>query len=216
MSHVITIDGPAMAGKSTPAAAVAKALGFVHINTGAVYRALAVWRNRHPDCPVESNCVSGAIAITDGVPVQSMYDDGLDVTPYLYAEGVSDIASRMSENPMVRRAANAIIRKLCEGHNVVLEGRDTGSVLFPDADLKIFLTADVKTRASRTRPDDRKGRTLEQCVDDLAARDARDSTRACDPLVRTDDMILVDNRSLYPEETVESILALWKGIGHVG
>ena len=213
MPYVITIDGPAMAGKTTTAKALADVLGFRHVNTGAVYRALAVWQCRHPSCPIGAHNVSGALVDKNGACTQIMREGETDLGPYLYTAEASDMSSRISEDPEVRRAANGIIRDICKDHDIVVEGRDTGSALFPDADLKIYLYADVKARTRRMRPGDKAGKTVEQCMADLEARDHRDSTRACDPLVRTKDMILVDNENLSVQETVQTICVLWRN-GH--
>ena len=215
MPRVITIDGPAGAGKTTTAKGIAGRLGFHHVNTGAVYRALAVWHRGNPDVPFEANDVSAKLIRDRDAFVQSMYSGGECVDEYLYEgavgakESVSELSSRISERREVRDAANRIIRDMCSGHDVIVEGRDTGSVLFPDATLRIFLTASSAVRAGRMRAGDGDGRTLEERVADLEKRDYRDAHREIDPLVQAPGMILINNDSASLDETIDLICGLW-------
>ncbi|MBV8550706.1 MAG: (d)CMP kinase [Acidobacteriaceae bacterium] len=205
---IIAIDGPAGSGKSTLAKRVAERLGFIYINTGAMYRAVALWAlqlgvgltDMHR---LEQLAKEAGIELTrDG----RVLLNGEDVTDAIREPHVSDAASQVSAVPGVRRALLGVQRGLAEQNSVVMEGRDIGSVVFPDAQVKIFLDADPAERARR--------RALELQDDaiavegDLRQRDERDRGRAEAPLVQAPDAELVDTTGLSPEEVEEVILRI--------
>ncbi len=209
MAIVIAIDGPAGAGKSTIARRLAARLGFTYIDSGAMYRAVALWavrQNIDPSDMHRMEQLARAAGITlegDGARVLL---DGEDVTEAIRAPEVSKAASLAATIPAVRRALVEKQRAIGALNNVVMEGRDIGSVVFPNADLKIFLDADAQERARR--------RALEVNGDrddisrQMRERDERDRTRAEAPLTQAPDAVYVDSTGLSIDEVEETILRL--------
>ncbi len=209
---VVAIDGPAGAGKSTLARRVAEKLGYVYINTGAMYRAVALWALRlNIDLTdmhkLEQLAAAAKIELQEGGTRVLL--NGEDVTGAISDPLVSEAASRVSAVAGVRRALLVIQRGVAEQNSVVMEGRDIGSVVFPEAQIKIFLDADPGERARR--------RTLElqtsgQAADlatvesDIVERDSRDRTRAEAPLVQAPDAELVDTTGLSLEQVEQTVL----------
>ena len=183
---LVAIDGPAGAGKSTVARAAAHALGFTYLDSGAMYRAVALAGDRDP--------ASLRIAF-DGDRVLL---DGEDVSDAIRTPEVSDLASRRAADPEVRAAMVEQQRALLSRGDWVAEGRDIGTVVAPGADYKVWLTASLEERAER------RG----QPPDEVAARDERDRTRAHSPMVAADDSIEVDTTGLTIDEVVERIIEL--------
>lgn len=206
--HAVTIDGPAGAGKTTAAKELAKCLRYQYLDTGAVYRAMALWNLRNPEYRPEESAEHIAAKIVD--TQQRMLIDGVDVTDELRTEAVSDMSSRIAVNPEVRAAANDIIRNIAACYDVVMEGRDTGSAVLPNADVKFYLDADIAIRATR-RMQQTPGQfqTLQDGIDALKIRDDRDMNRENDPLVQTDDMIYINGSKLTPMATVTLMLHYW-------
>ena len=186
---LVAIDGPAGAGKSTVARAAARALGFAYLDSGAMYRAVALAPDRDP--------ASLHIAF-DGERVQL---DGDDVSEAIRTPEISDLASRRAADPDVRAALLDKQRALLAAGDWVAEGRDVGTVVAPGADLKVWLTASLDERAKR------RG----QPPDEVAARDERDRTRAHSPMVAADDAVEVDTTGLDVDEVVARIVALVRG-----
>ncbi|MCW5978014.1 MAG: (d)CMP kinase [Bryobacteraceae bacterium] len=210
---VIAIDGPAGAGKSTIARRLAARLGFLYIDTGAMYRAvgLLVLRTAAPlgDAEVERLARDAGIELRTA-PDQVLLD-GQDVTQAIRAHEVSDLASRVSAIPGVRRALVEKQRRMGAAGGVVMEGRDIGSVVFPDAEVKVYLDADPDTRARRRlRELHERGRdmTLDQVARDMRERDARDSGRSDSPLVRAPNAAYLDTTGLSLDEVEEAIVTL--------
>ena len=190
---LVAIDGPAGAGKSTVARAVADALGFTYLDTGAMYRAASL-----ADDPARAT-----IDFRNG----SVLLDGEDVTTRIRTPEVSHRASQVAADPAVRRALVDQQRRLLEnGGDWVAEGRDIGTVVAPHAEVKVFLTADPRERARRRAAE--TGEDPEKVLDDVNARDERDTTRKDSPLIKADDAHEVDTTGLTIDEVVERIVEL--------
>ena len=217
MGYNIAIDGPAGAGKSTIAKKVAKDLGFVYVDTGAMYRALAVhFINENVD-PADTSAVVNAlknavvaIKYVDGV--QHVFLNDNDVTDRLRTEEVGNMASVTSAIPEVRAKLLELQRGLAASEDVIMDGRDIGTNILPNAELKIYLTASVDTRAKR-RFDEltEKGAEcdLEVIKKDIEDRDYRDMHRETAPLKQADDAHLVDSSFMNIEEVVDAIKELY-------
>jgi cytidylate kinase len=209
---VVAIDGPAGAGKSTIAKRVAARLGFTYIDSGAMYRAVALWALRQKVDPgdmhrMEQLAMAAEIELSPG----RIRLNGEDVTDAIRTPEVSGGASKVAVIPGVRRAMVAKQRAMGERSSVVMEGRDIGTVVFPDADVKVFLDADPRERVRRRLEDMRAGGE-EIPESALAAqmkeRDQRDSTRADGPLAQAPDAAYLDSTSLTAEEVEEAILKI--------
>jgi cytidylate kinase len=216
MSFVVTIDGPAAAGKSTTARGVASALGFLYVDTGALYRALALKVQSggiSPDDPAAvARCAREARLALSGSPEQPrVWLDGSDVSGEIRTPVVSELASRLAAQPEVRRRLVEIQRSLREKGPLVAEGRDLGTVVFPDAEVKIYLHADAATRARR-RQRELERRGIPVAIDDVREeidrRDARDSTRADSPMTQAQDAQAVDTTGWDVDRQIEEVLKL--------
>jgi CMP/dCMP kinase len=211
---IVAIDGPAGAGKSTLARRVAAKLGFVYINTGALYRAVALWAVRLSVSTsdmhrLEQLAKEAKIELTSGEPRVVLNDE--DVTEAIREPEISLAASQVSAIPAVRRALLSVQRAMAEKSSVVMEGRDIGSVVFPHAHVKIFLDADPQERARRrTLELQAEGSpvSVEAVAGEMQQRDQRDRTRTEAPLVQAPDAQLVDTTGLSLEEVEEVILRL--------
>jgi cytidylate kinase len=211
---IIAIDGPAGAGKSTLARRIAVKLGFLYINTGAMYRAVALWALRLKVATsdmhrLEQLAEAAQIELaTDG---DHVFLNGEDVSEEIRGQHVSEAASEVSAIPGVRRALLAMQRKMAETSSVVMEGRDIGTVVFPHAQVKIFLDADPHERARRRALEllqDGQDAPIDAVVGDIKRRDERDRQRKEAPLVQAPDAQLVDTTGLSLEEVEEIILRL--------
>jgi CMP/dCMP kinase len=209
---VIAIDGPAGSGKSTTARKLASKLGFIYLDTGAMYRAVTYFAIKNG---VSFDDARALEAIARRVSIR-LVDDKVflndeDVTREIRSPEVTKAVSPVSAHEGVRIAMVAQQRTIARNGNIVTEGRDTTSVVFPDADFKVYLDASLETRARRRLIDfSRQGvtSTLEEQMKDLAARDEYDSNREHSPLTRTRDSILLDTTNLTFDEQVERILKL--------
>lgn len=215
---IITIDGPAASGKSTVAKRVAKELGFCYIDTGAMYRAVTLEAlNRKIDIDDEEAlrelCREIQISFgTNGSDLKT-YVNGKDATAEIRMPKVDKAVSVVSKIQTVRKAMVSKQRALGarEQKGLVIEGRDTGTVVFPDAPLKIFLTASLDCRAKRRQGDLNKSELnldLDSIKKDLIRRDKIDSTRKVSPLVRSADAQVIDTTDLDIEEVVQAVLSL--------
>ncbi len=206
----MAIDGPAGAGKSTIARRLAERLGFTYIDTGAMYRAVALWGLRQKASPddhhrMEQLALAAEIELAPG----RISLNGEDVTEAIRTLEVSSGASRIAVIPGVRRAMVAKQREIGQRTSVVMEGRDIGTVVFPDADVKIFLDARPAERVRRRVNEERqKGAAVSEVsvAAQMAERDQRDSTRADAPLAQAPDAIYLDSTGMAIEEVEEAVL----------
>ena len=213
-SFNIAIDGPAGAGKSTIARLAAKRLGFVYVDTGAMYRAIALYFLRKgirpEDVQTIASLVQGAeitIRYVDGT--QQVILNGEDVSGQIRTEEVGNMASATSAIPAVRAHLLELQRNLAASANVIMDGRDIGTCILPDADVKIFLTASTSVRAMRRyRELQEKGMmcNLEEIEQDIIERDARDMNRDTAPLKQAEDAMLLDSSDMTLEQVVQAIL----------
>ncbi|HET6143299.1 MAG TPA: (d)CMP kinase [Candidatus Acidoferrales bacterium] len=215
---IIAIDGPVGSGKSTVARRVAALLGYTHLDSGAMYRAVGLKALR---CGVPLDSLERLSKVAEGAHIdlapregkQSVILDGEDVTEAIRAPEVSHAASVVAVVPGVRHPMVAEQRRAGEKGGVVMEGRDIGSVVFPHADLKIFLDASPEVRAGRRQRElEEKGEPMEfeKVLEEVHKRDQRDSQREMSPLVRADDAVVVDNTAMDAEETARAIVLLAK------
>lgn len=217
--YAIAIDGPSGAGKSTMAKRLAKDLGFLYVDTGAIYRTVGLSALRRGLSPSDEPAVLAllpSLTITsdyaeDGL--QHMYLDGEDVTEAIRQHEVSDAASQVSAIPGVRDYLLEMQRRFARENNVVMDGRDIGTVVLPDAKVKIFLTAQPEARARR-RFDELTQRgqqaVYEQVLQDVIDRDYRDSHRSAAPLKLAEDAVEVDTTQLSLEESLARLFQLVK------
>ena len=214
----VAIDGPAGAGKSTMAKLVASRLGYAYVDTGAIYRTIGLFLQI---CGISPKDVDGITRLIDDAAIQIEYDaagaqhmilNGQDVTEDLRTEEMGSYASQISALKVVRDVLLDLQRDLAATRNVVMDGRDIGTVVLPNADVKIFLTASPEVRAQRRllelREKENKKATLEQVLADIRQRDQRDTTRAVAPLKQAADAVVLDTSSLSPEESAAAILEI--------
>ena len=206
---VVAIDGPAGAGKSSVASALAVRLGFTHVNTGSLYRAvaLAARQNGASIDPVEQSFLE---SIKIGFKEGKLILNGSDPGDALRSPQCAADASFVAKQPAVRAFLMPVQRRTAEEQWIVMEGRDIGTVVFPDAMVKIFLTASAFERARRRmiQGEVPEGATVEMVQKEIEARDLQDSTRAVAPLKAAPDAVVVDSSDLSLEETVEAIVAV--------
>jgi CMP/dCMP kinase len=219
--EVIAIDGPAASGKGTIAWNVASALGFHYLDSGSLYRLVAL---RALERGIESDDAGGLVGLTADLDVSFRAGrallDGRDVADSLRTEAVSAAASRIAVHAPLRSALLARQRAFRRPPGLVAEGRDMGTVVFPDAGLKVFLTASAERRAERRHKQlIAKGIsvTLESLLRDIRERDVRDSTRAAAPLVPASDAVILDTTDLSIAEVTAAVLAFYRqGKGEIG
>lgn len=211
---VVAIDGPAGAGKSTIARRVAERLGYLYVDTGAMYRAVALWAIRNGTAlddwhRLEQLALAAEIEFEPAS--QRVFLNGEDVTAAIREESLGEAASRVAAVPAVRRALLAKQRRFSETSSIVMEGRDIGTVVFPDARVKIFLDASPAVRASRRQQQlAGKGRqaTLGRVEEEMRTRDARDRSRAEAPLLQAPDATYLDASELDIAEAEEAVLKI--------
>lgn len=210
---ILALDGPAGAGKSTTARAVAAALGFAYLDSGALYRCVAlaaIEKGISPDDDATLGRLAGSLEIRQSADGR-FFLDGRDVTDRIRAPEVSQAASRSSACPSVRRALVGIQRAAVLEPGTVAEGRDIGTVIFPDADLKVFLDAEATERARRRSVElaakAASAETIARVGQEMAERDRRDSTRAVAPLAKADDALVMDTTFLTFDDVVAQIVA---------
>lgn len=210
-SLLITIDGPAGAGKTTVSRNLANRLGYRYLDTGALYRAVAfkVIENKvSSDHDLEELCRKLTINFVQKDGVFRLFCNGEDVTDKIRNEKISMMASKISAKPVVRKALLSLQREIGEKKDVVAEGRDMGTVVFPDADIKFFLDASVETRALRRFNELglRSSQALSQVENQIRKRDKNDSSRDVAPLKAAHDAITIDSTTLSAEQVVEQML----------
>lgn len=212
----IAIDGPAGAGKSTIARKVAKTLSYIYVDTGAMYRAMALYIIRNGISPEDSEsisriCKDADISIEYRGGEQVVLLNGENVNPLLRTEEVSAMASKSSANPDVRKKLVQLQQELAKKQNVVMDGRDIGTVVLPHAACKIYLTASVKERAKRRYLQlKRRGQEadFDQIEREIQERDHRDMTRSISPLRQADDAVLIDSSDMTVDQVVKTILQI--------
>ena len=212
---VIAIDGPAGSGKSTTAKHAAEKLGFIHINTGAMYRGIAL------------KCIQGEIDLNSSSEIDKilnqtkfefgresgsvLFMDGVDISSEITSTQVTESVSRVSAVPQIREKLVQYQREMAEGLDVVLEGRDIGTVVFPDAEFKFFLIADIEERARRRKKEmETMGEivSLMELTAELEERDRKDSTREHSPLKKAEDAVEIDTTGLSIAEQVNRIVKI--------
>lgn len=214
----IAIDGPAGAGKSTIAKRVAKELGFIYVDTGALYRAIAHYLvtnqiDIEDEAVLTKACEGISVTIEYEKGVQQVYLNGENVTPFLRTEETGNMASKSSAKSPVRAALLDLQRDMAKQYNVVMDGRDIGTMVLPDAEVKIYLTASSKERANRRYKElVEKGEQpdFDRIEADIIERDERDMNRAIAPLKQAEDALLVDSSDMSIEEVVSVILTAAK------
>lgn len=216
MSYNIAIDGPAGAGKSTIAKKIAKKLGYIYVDTGAMYRAMALYLIREKILPSETDkigakCGEADISIGYENDEQIVYLNGENVNGLIRTEEVGNMASASSPNPDVRKKLVELQQKLAAAKDVVMDGRDIGTCVLPDAQVKVYLTADSRVRAERRYKElTEKGVAcdLDTIERDIIERDHQDMTRKISPLMQAKDATLVDSSYMTIDEVVDAIIAL--------
>ena len=219
MSMNIAIDGPAGAGKSTIAKRLAKQLGFIYIDTGAMYRAMGYYFavkegiDIKSEADVAAACPEVEVTIAYENGEQQVYVNGENLSGVIRTEQAGTMASTISVYPVVRAKLVESQQKLAENADVIMDGRDIGTVVLPNAQVKIYLTASVSTRAKR-RYDELKAKGMECCIEeiekDIMDRDYRDMNRETSPLKQAEDAVLVDTSDLDTDGVVEAILKIYK------
>lgn len=203
----IAIDGPAGSGKSSLAKEIAKRLGVLYVDTGAMYRAITLKLLKEDESSYEEILKNTKISFEG----DKIFLDGRDVSKEIRENEISNKTSEMSKKKIIRDYLVKMQREIARDKDVVMEGRDIGSVVLKDAEYKFFLTADVKTRAMRRykQIDDDKV-SFDEILEDLKVRDYNDSHRENSPLIQTEDAILIDSTDLNAEETIEKIISYIK------
>ena len=218
MAFSIAIDGPAGAGKSTIAKALAKRLGFIYVDTGAMYRTMALELLRKGISPedvpaMEQACQDVEISIAYEEGSQQVYLNGENVSSLIRREEVGNMASVSAANGKIREKLVDLKRQMAARENVVMDGRDIGTFVLPQADVKIYLTASVHTRAMRRYKEYlEKGQKvdLQQIEKDIEKRDYQDMHRDISPLKQAEDAVLLDSSDMGIEEVIDAMIALYE------
>lgn len=218
MGYNVAIDGPAGAGKSTIAKLVAKKKGYIYVDTGAMYRGLAVhFLDRGIDPENRAGIIEAVkeadVSIQYENGIQQVYLNGKNITERLRSEEVGRMASLTAPVPEVRAKLLELQKNLAREQDVIMDGRDIGTCVLPDADVKVFLTASARKRAKR-RYDELTGKGIECDLAtielDIRKRDEQDSTRELAPLKQAEDAVLVDSSDMTIEEVADAIISLCK------
>ena len=210
---IITIDGPAGAGKSSVSRAVAKRLGICMLDTGATYRACALATVRAGNDPADAKAVLRAVRdasiriLDDGQGASRMELDGQDVTDALHTPEIDRAVTPVCQVPEIREAMVALQREFAEGHDMICEGRDMGTVVFPGAEVKVWLTASAEERARR-RVDQFGGQGTDAVLADIRRRDKADAEREISPMVPAEDAVTVDTTGMGFDAVVDRICRL--------
>ena len=213
MGFNIAIDGPAGAGKSTIARKIAAKKVYIYVDTGAMYRAMALYLLREKAAPDQINekCEGADITIGYENGEQVVYLNGENVNPYIRSEEVGRMASVSSPNPRVREKLTQLQQKLAADADVVMDGREIGTCVLPGAQVKVYLTADSHERALRRYKElSDKGEACDLATieRDIIERDRQDMTREISPLMQAEDAVLIDSSHMSIDEVVEAVVAL--------
>lgn len=216
MGYKIAIDGPAGAGKSTIAKKIAKQLGFIYVDTGAMYRAMALFLLDKGVDPkdasaISRNCENADITIRYENAEQVVYLNGDNVNGFIRTEQVGNMASLTSANPDVRKKLVQLQQKLAADADVVMDGRDIGTCVLPDAEVKVFLTASSRVRAERRYNeliDKGEKCDIDVIEKDIIERDYQDMTREISPLAAAEDAVLIDSSYMKIEEVADTIIGM--------
>ncbi len=211
----VAIDGPSGAGKSSVAKAVAKKLNFIYVDTGALYRSIALYVSRHG---IDENDESAVASCLDKIDIkvkqinftQHIFLNGEDVTEFIRTPEISLITSKCSAIFKVREFLFSVQVDLAMSNNSITDGRDIGTTVLPNANLKIFLTADAKERARRRHEQLGGAQSLEDVLKDVLQRDYDDTNRAISPLKKADDAVVLDSTNLNFDEVVQTIYDMIK------
>lgn len=209
---IITIDGPAGAGKTTVSRLLAKRLGYMYVDTGALYRAVALAASSS-NCVEDEDCLADllkemTLEFRNGENGPCLFMNGEDISSHIRTPEITMLASRLSAKPVVRRYLLNIQRHMAKEGRAILEGRDMGTVVFPDADVKFYLDATHETRASRRYKELRDQGikvTPEEVTSDMKKRDENDSTRSLSPLKPAEDAIMIDSSNMDIESVIKTM-----------
>src|SRR5690554_2973244 len=207
----VAIDGPAGSGKSTISSLVAKKLNMTHIDTGAMYRAVTLWAIQNKIDLNNEDEYKFLENISISYVNDNIYLDGVNVSKEIRSKEVTNNVSLVSSFPYVRAKMVELQKRAAQGIDVVMDGRDIGTVVLPDADLKVFLTANVEERAKRRYSENvEKGinTPISKIIEEIKVRDKKDSTRKESPLKKADDAVILDTTYLTINEVVEKIIIL--------
>lgn len=218
MNKSVAIDGPAGAGKSTIAKRVAKELSFIYVDTGAMYRAMALYFLRAGIAPedeagITESCKEITVTLSSEGGEQQVFLNGENVNAFIRTEEVGKMTSAVSVYAPVREKLTQLQREMAAKTNLIMDGRDIGTCVLPEAQVKIYLTASVETRGRRRYLELREKGTecsLDEICRDIEKRDHQDMTREISPLKQAEDAILVDSSEMGIEEVVERILNIVK------
>jgi cytidylate kinase len=210
MKNVITIDGPSGSGKGTVARILARRLGYKYLDTGALYRAVA-WKAREEQIGTDNEESLRKLVKTIRIDFngERIFVDDRDISSEIRTAEIGELSSQVSARPAVREGLFEIQRGLCLEGSVVIEGRDTGTTIFPETRNKFFLDAGLEERARRRYKEliiKGPAATMDSTIEDIKKRDMRDSSRKTSPLKQTDDMIYIDSTGLSIEQVVEEII----------
>ncbi len=222
MSYSIAIDGPAGAGKSTIAKTIAKKLNFIYVDTGAMYRAMGLYflrQNITDESVMEARCKEAQITIQYENGEQQVVLNGENVNAFIRTEEVGKMASVVAKLKAVRYQLVELQRQLAKTANVIMDGRDIGTYVLPDANIKIYLTASSRVRANRRYlelTDKGVSCDLEQIEADIIARDKQDMNRDFAPLRQAEDAILVDSSEMSKDQVVETVISIYNNVSKEG
>ena len=216
--YSIAIDGPAGAGKSTIAKTIAKKLEFIYVDTGAMYRAMALYFIRHEIDPKDEEAINKAcpdihVSINYEDGVQQVLLNGENVNGLIRTEEVSMMTSNTSKYPVVREKLLSLQRGLAEKENVIMDGRDIGTCVLPEADVKIYLTASAQERARRRYKEQTERGLIcdmKEIERDIIARDEQDMNREVAPLRQAEDAVLVDSSDMNIDQVVDEIIRIYQ------
>jgi len=216
----IAIDGPAGSGKSTIAEKLANILKINYLNSGALYRIIGYYLNEQKMDPKDSKNIENILEkLNIEIKNNRYFLDGVDVTTTIKDSKIGDLASLYSQNNIVRKKVNEIIKQIAEKVSIVVDGRDIGTVVLPDSDIKIYLTASLEERAKR-RWNEEKGEkaniSFNDILEEIKSRDYNDSNRSIAPLKPARDAIIIDTTNLSIEEVLQKILKIVEESGIYG